>query len=29
MDFGLTNQWHREIAVLYRAAQALRLANPS
>lgn len=28
MDLGLTSQWHREIAILYRAAQALRLANP-
>ncbi len=28
MDLGLTNRWHREVAVLYRAAQALRLANP-
>lgn len=28
MDLSLTSHWHREIAILYRAAQALRLANP-
>lgn len=28
MDRALSQQWQRELAVLYRAAQALRLANP-
>ena len=28
MDFGIAREWQRELAVLYRAAQALRLANP-
>jgi hypothetical protein len=29
MDLGLAQQWQRELAVLYRASQALRLANPA
>jgi hypothetical protein len=28
MELGLARQWHKELAVLYRASQALRLANP-
>lgn len=28
MELGLANQWQKELAVLYRASQALRLANP-
>jgi hypothetical protein len=28
MELGLTNQWQKELAVLYRASQALRLAHP-
>jgi hypothetical protein len=28
MELGLARQWHRELAVLYRSSQALRLANP-
>jgi hypothetical protein len=28
MDLGLSPNWQRELAILYRAAQALRLANP-
>lgn len=28
MELGLAQQWHRELAILYRASQALRLANP-
>ncbi|MBI3204057.1 MAG: hypothetical protein HYZ29_21145 [Myxococcales bacterium] len=27
MELGIAGQWQRELAVLYRAAQALRLAN--
>ena len=27
MEGGLSQQWQRELAILYRAAQALRLAN--
>lgn len=29
MESGLANHWQKELAVLYRASQALRLANPS
>lgn len=29
MELGLASQWQKELAVLYRASQALRLANPS
>lgn len=28
MELGLAHHWQRELAVLYRAAQALRLAHP-
>lgn len=28
MDRDLSHQWQRELAILYRAAQALRLAHP-
>lgn len=27
MELRLAQQWHRELAILYRASQALRLAN--
>lgn len=27
MELGLARQWHKELAVLYRASQALMLAN--
>ena len=27
MELGLANRWHKELAVLYRASQALRLAT--
>lgn len=27
MEFGIAREWQKELAVLYRAAQALRLAN--
>jgi hypothetical protein len=29
MELGLARQWHHEVAVLYRASQALRLATPA
>jgi hypothetical protein len=28
MELALAQHWHKELAVLYRAAQALRLAHP-
>ena len=28
MELGLAQKWHKEIAILYRASQALRLAHP-
>jgi hypothetical protein len=28
MELGLVRQWQKELAILYRASQALRLANP-
>jgi len=27
MELGLARQWHKELALLYRSSQALRLAN--
>jgi hypothetical protein len=29
IELGLASQWQKELAVLYRASQALRLANPN
>lgn len=29
MELGLAQSWHKELATLYRASQALRLANPA
>ncbi len=28
MEIGIASQWQKELAILYRASQALRLANP-